>query len=147
MAVDPEEFGGSDQDSHYMSQTSAKKLMEELNIKPSPKEGKVDAKLEVSISADGGVRAYYNDDVPELGKELGTMKIERASNIEWEDEYEGWTIRAAHDPTLALRFVDGAGVVISREGEMASFTSREEALKEEIHYFWELAEKPKPGTR
>jgi hypothetical protein len=96
-------------------------------------------KLEISITDDGEVRAYYNDDVPDIGKELGKMQITRASNVEWEAAEEGWTVRAAHDPTLAIRFVEGCGIIPSREGDMVSFSSREEALECERHYFWELA--------
>lgn len=98
--------------------------------------------VEIEVTPDGTVRGIYKDELAELYGALGKMKVARASNVEW--ELDGWTVRAAHDPNLAIRSVikDGAyRLVVSREGELTVFVTREAALASELDHFWELLPK------
>jgi hypothetical protein len=76
--------------------------------------------------------------------------VKRASKIEYEEVAidneikRGWSIRAEHDPELALRmkyeanrFVD---FVVSKDPSLPIivFHKREEALRFEVEKFWEL---------
>lgn len=113
--------------------------------------------LSMSIATDGTVTMIYSDDVRGLAEKMGAdiQKVQRASNVEWEEiprregggVDQGWTVRAAHDPTLALRIfwsgmcgVRAPAIVCSRERQhpVAVFVSREAALKQEVKFFYEL---------
>lgn len=97
--------------------------------------------VELEIAPGGVVRSLYRDQDQELMKLLGEAEVARASNVEWEKLFGGWTVRAVHNPELAIRchspvsptFVDGLG-----SGPIVSFATREEALAAEIKHFWEL---------
>lgn len=106
-------------------------------------------KEEVSfvIGPGGTVEGIYKDGLAEaLGAE--TKEVRRASLVEWEDikVAKGWTVRAAHNPELAIRMscssplqlmVSASDVV----GNVAVFISREMALEYEQKFFWELLER------
>jgi hypothetical protein len=91
--------------------------------------------LEIVIDESGDCTSIYDDSMNDLYKALGTAKIDRASDVEWESG--GWTVRSHKNPTKALRIVDGC-VTVSTEGPIAYFESREEALSSEIANFWKL---------
>jgi hypothetical protein len=101
--------------------------------------------FEIEVTPAGKIRTVYKDEqLPTLEK-LGAVSVHRASNVEWEEigNEKGWTVRAAHDPELAIRTIfDKAHSsfrrVVSREGDIAVFTTREAALGYEVLHFWEL---------
>lgn len=68
------------------------------------------------------------------------QEVQRASNVEYEtvDGRNGWTVRSAKDPELALRVSDGCPCGPSRTGVVLTFQTREEALNEEVRHFWGL---------
>lgn len=102
--------------------------------------------LSFEIGNDGTIRTIYKDDLPEVADAIGAelSHICRASNVEWErynDTIKGWTVRAAHEPNLAIRVRDGEYVVASNglyPADLAFFDTREEALKWEVKLFWSL---------
>lgn len=103
--------------------------------------------FEVIVGPGGTVEGIYQDGLAEaLGAE--TKEVRRASLVEWEDikVAQGWTVRAAHNPKLAIRMsfdpplhllVTDSSVV----GNVAVFISREMALEYEQKFFWELMER------
>lgn len=103
-----------------------------------------DAEIELEVTPTGRIRTIYKDGRQELLQSLAShWRIKRASNVEWEEgrEYTGWTVRSAHDQTLAIRAIikDGRfSRVVSREGELLYFVSREAALEAELDHFWKL---------
>jgi len=98
--------------------------------------------IKVRITADGSVDGVYRDGIAEaLGAKVESVK--RASHVEYEKvgEVEGWTVRSAIEPGLAIRLVikDGAfRQAVGFEGEVALFLSREDALESEVRFFWAL---------
>lgn len=100
--------------------------------------------FELKIGPDGTIETIYQEGLETFASDMGAevVSVCRASNVEWEDKehHKGWTVRAAHDPELALRVVD-AQIVVSREGDVATFMTREAAIKQEVKYFWELLER------
>lgn len=118
--------------------------------------------IELEISPDGTVRTIYSDEVHAFAEELGftISKIQRASNVEWEEiealaegwdrKVEGWTVRAAHRPSLAIRYArqdrsPSPVMEVSETGPIVVFKSREEALKFEVRHFWKLL--PPEGSK
>ena len=105
-------------------------------------------KLELEVTPRGKIRTVYDDSRVDMMKGFGTMSVHRASHVEWEhiymsgQTYEGWTVRAAHKPTLVFLGrspADGSIIVVKNGvGLPAFFKTREEALKEEVEHFWEL---------
>lgn len=107
------------------------------------------ADVELEIGPTGTIRTIYKDEKLPLLHDLGKVTVKRASNVEWEEisGQSGWTVRAAHDPELAIRLVirDCAfRQVVAKEGDIAVFVSREAALESEERFFWELL--PQKGT-
>lgn len=97
--------------------------------------------IQLQISEDGSIRTIYQDGVLPLLEDLAEAKasISRASDVEWEET--GWTVRAHHDNELAIRLVvrDGRYCrVVAKEGELAIFPNREDALEAERAMFWQL---------
>jgi hypothetical protein len=100
-------------------------------------------KFELVIDAEGRARSIYKDETKSVVDALGAAKVARASNVEWEELHgdKGWTVRSAHDPELAIRLVILRGAyrqVVSREGLVAVFLTREAALESEVRFFWDL---------
>jgi hypothetical protein len=95
-------------------------------------------RLELEVE-NGVIRSIYKDDIHPLLDGMGSTTVARASNVEWEDVGldRGWTVRSASKPYLALRLNCGR-IIVSEEGPLVFFNTREEALKEEINHFWEL---------
>ena len=100
--------------------------------------------IELVITPSGDIRSVYDDSRLELfGQLKGKMSVKRASIVEWEElnEDSGWTVRAFHDPDLAIRLVVENGAYrqeVRHEGTLAVFTTREAALESEMRFFWDL---------
>jgi len=101
--------------------------------------------IEFEFTPTGRVRTIYKDERQRVYHELGKLSVHRASNVEWERSKDGrdygWTVRAAHNPKLAIRAIISGGRykrVVSEEGELLYFNSREAALETEVEHFWEL---------
>lgn len=92
----------------------------------------------ISIAPDGTVRTLYTDKI-DL-RDFGTPQVERASNVEWDDEWHGWAVLFSNGDFLCFDDVDGYAdppIITYRAGEhkdRAVFTSREDALREEVNY-------------
>lgn len=98
--------------------------------------------IDLIVGQDGSIETIYQDGLAEaLGAE--ESQICRASHVEFEevDGRKGWTVRSARDTELALRTTDWCRWAPSREGSIVTFTTREEALSEEVKHFWGLMEK------
>lgn len=99
--------------------------------------------FELKVGPDGTIETIYQDGIEDFAKEMGAevSTVCRASEVEWEEigEQKGWTVRSAKDPHLALReFPDEIQCNRNSQLPMAVFPTREEALKWEIQFFWEL---------
>lgn len=101
--------------------------------------------VELSIGPDGTLRTMYQDGVEKFAEEMGgeiTTSC-RASDVEWEDDgtQKGWTVRSAYDKDLAIRSKESGAIIgfkCAREGNLHFFKTREDALKVEVTFFWEL---------
>lgn len=119
----------------------------------------VEKELLFDVTPDGTIRTIYKDSNVPVIKSIGEIsKIARASNVEWEvienpinarfPATQGWSVRAAHDPELALRVESsplmGSGyldtVKVSRDNHLAVilFSTREVAILCEEEHFFEL---------
>lgn len=106
--------------------------------------------VEIEVRPGGKMRMIYQDGVEEFAKEIGAeiTSVRRLSNVEWEEinGYKGWTVRAAHDSELALRYVIKGGQMTyhaSKEGDIVIFVFREAALAAESDAVWDLLPKEK----
>lgn len=89
--------------------------------------------MDIRIEEDGTLTSIYEDGVEAFVADIGgSMSVSRLSHVEW--EAGGWTVRAAHDTSLAIR-EDGS---VSREGPLAVFRQREAALAAEKQNVWRL---------
>lgn len=98
--------------------------------------------MEIEIAEDGAIQAVYRDEDSWL-RALGHAEIKRVSNVEWErtPDYFGWTVRSATAPERALRWgtgPSGNAICVAREGALAMWLTREEALAAEIKHVWAL---------
>lgn len=98
--------------------------------------------FDLKITPDGTIETIYQDGLEDLAKEMGgeVAQVCRASNVEWEEigTRKGWSVRSAKRPDFALRRLYDAiepGLV----GNIVLFETREEALTEELKFFWELS--------
>jgi hypothetical protein len=99
--------------------------------------------IAIKFSPDGTARCIYKDEHLDIYDALGALKVRRASNVEWEKikDDEGWSVRAAHDPELAIRIVIEDCQYkkkVSKEGDICLFVTRADALENEVWYFWAL---------
>ena len=105
--------------------------------------------IELELHPDGTTRTIYKDEVMEHLKDAGAAikNIKRASCIEWEqtDCKEGWVVRAAHNPDLAVRVgyddIDEVSTIMVSDDKtlpVHHFGIRREALMYEEIHFWEL---------
>jgi len=100
--------------------------------------------IELMVAPNGDVRSVYDDSRLQVFEGLkGNMTVQRASNVEWEtvEDTSGWSVRAAHDPELALRAIledGGYHRVVSKVGDVLLYSTREAALEAEQDHFWEL---------
>jgi hypothetical protein len=87
----------------------------------------------ISIALDGTVRTLYTDKI-DL-RDFGTLDVQRASSVEWDNERNGWTVQFPDGYYLARPFRGwccGVHALLGREPEV--FETREEALKAEVDY-------------
>jgi hypothetical protein len=100
--------------------------------------------FELKFGPDGVIEGIYQDGLAEL-LDADIKEVKRASLVEWEGN--GWAVRSAHDPTLALRLNTDPNkgplgwFTASRSGEVYTFLTREKALEAEQAFFWELMER------
>lgn len=98
--------------------------------------------FELEIGSDGSIRTIYQDGIEAFAEDLGAdvSTVCRASHVEFEevDGRKGWTVRSAKDPEVALRVDDWCRWKPKREGTIVVFQTREEALEEEVKFFWQL---------
>lgn len=95
----------------------------------------------IVIDGEGNVKTLYTDLV-DL-RDFGTPHVERASNVEWDEEWHGWAVLFSNGDFLCFDDVDAYAdppIITYRAGEYkdrAVFTSREDALREEVNYLQE----------
>lgn len=100
--------------------------------------------FELEIGPDGTIKTIYQDGIEEFAQELGAevSSVCRASHVEFEQAWKrrGWSVRSAKDPNFALREVDDGNArwLPTAFGRIKLFHTREEALEEEVKFFWEL---------
>ena len=97
----------------------------------------------MEVSATGGIRALWDDELPEFAKEIGgeVAQVCRVSNVEWEDD--GWVVRAAHNPKLAIRYKHGELNRVSDDESLhlCKWKKRDDALFYEHKFFHQLLPK------
>lgn len=82
------------------------------------------------IDTNGDVRTLYTDLI-DL-RELGTLDVQRASNVEWCEKGNGWVVQFIDGTYLSS---DDNGVAHATYGlGVDVFDSREEALAAEVAY-------------
>lgn len=101
--------------------------------------------LEIRIAPDGKMGSMYSDPLLKIVDKTDKLKVTRASLVEWDPRYEGWTVivpGGMPGKKMALRTSAMTNEVFpGMNGLLAVFDTREEALKEERKFFWELLEK------
>jgi hypothetical protein len=75
----------------------------------------------ISIAPDGTLKCLYTEKI-DL-REFGTPHVERASNVEFDNTRDGWTVQ----------FVDGT-FMVNPLGIPRLFDTREEALRAEVDF-------------
>lgn len=89
--------------------------------------------MEIRVDSAGLVRIIYFDGLEKLALDFGRIvNIHRISHVEWEGA--GWTVRSTKNPELAIR----EGDVVSTEGQLAFFPTKEAAIVSELNHAWEL---------
>lgn len=125
--------------------------------------------FELKVGPDGTVETIYQDGIEGFAESIGAevSTVCRASDVEWEEvekpinarfpATKGWSVRAAHRPALALRMQSslnpGIGerycddIVCSDNESLAIvlFETREDAITQEIKFFWKLLERETHG--
>ncbi len=122
---------------------------------------KKEKKISLDFGTDGVIRTIYSDELPELAEKIGgeISTVCRASNVEWEKvevpasernpQLAGWSVRAAHDPQLALRVKTVKNITTMTEKDVVTcsrdeslpimlFSTREGAIREEVENFFNL---------
>lgn len=101
--------------------------------------------FEIKIDTDGIIRTVHQEGIESFAKEIGgeISTSCRASDVEWEDfgsNKKGWTVRSAYNNKLALRHSADKEVLCNENEELSVvvFETREEAIKWELKFFWEL---------
>ena len=87
----------------------------------------------ISIAPDGSIKTLWTDRI-DL-REFGTPHVERASNVEWDEQCEGWTVQFPDGMFLsqpARGWCCGVHAEKGFHGEV--FSTREEALAAEVAF-------------
>lgn len=88
----------------------------------------------IVIDPDGNVRTLYTDMVNL--REFGTLKIARASNIEWHEREQGWTVQFS-DSSFLCQSTDGVFYATTYDlvgSNTCCFDTREQALAAEVAF-------------
>ena len=100
---------------------------------------------EMVVFPDGKIGTMYDDEVPEMAKDLSaSLTIRRASNVEWDPVLSGWTVLSTGNPRLGIRYNKkdtSLGWSVKKVGQLVAFRTRNEAVEEERKLFWNLLEK------
>jgi hypothetical protein len=102
--------------------------------------------VELEIGPDGVIRTIYQDGIEDFAKDIGAdvTSVCRLTNVEWEekDGERGWSVRAAHNPSFAIRNDPNGIYHLSLDSEHAVilYDTREKALKAENFYAAEFIE-------
>lgn len=90
----------------------------------------------IVIDLDGNIKTLYTDKI-DLHS-LGRLHVERASNVEWDDEKQGWTVEFADGWHLGLHewggLCCGKHALKVPHALRAVFDTREEALRFEVDF-------------
>lgn len=100
--------------------------------------------VDLVIGQDGSIEAIYEDGLADI-LDANTTEVKRASSVEWETTKDGsgWTVRSAADPETAIRIIYDRPhaqyrKVVGREGDLAVYPKREDALADEVEFFWDI---------
>lgn len=67
---------------------------------------------QIRVRIDGtAVRCVHDDDVMRLLQALGVVRVERASNVEYDHDTSEWVARLAGTNTIIARGADRAAVI------------------------------------
>ena len=98
--------------------------------------------FEMEIKPDGTIGMVYQDGIETLADEMGADLVRTCRVSHVEPEGKNWVVRSATDPARALRWKDedpnSLEVTVSTEGDLAQFSTREEAIQQEIKFIREL---------
>ena len=92
----------------------------------------------ISIAPDGTLRTLYTEKI-DL-RDFGTLHVERASNVEYDVEAQGWTVQFAdgtyigEDKTRKITGCCGIHMTRVQFAARAVFDTREEALRFEVDF-------------
>lgn len=96
-------------------------------------------KFEMEIQPDGTIGMVYQDGIENLADEMGADLVRTCRVSHVEPEGKEWAVRSAQDPELAIRWhSNGREPVISREGKLMLFETRDIAIQQEIRFIKEL---------
>lgn len=94
----------------------------------------------IVIDEQGTVRTLYTDKI-DL-RDFGSLRVERASNVEWSEFHQGWVVQFSNSAMLGgmgrylacpeRGWCCGIHAVLGRKPEV--FSTREEALAAEVEY-------------
>lgn len=99
--------------------------------------------LNLDVGPDGVIKSIYSDKLNDLAEKIGgdLVQVCRLSHVEWEEvgNEKGWTVRSAHDPELAIRWILQRSTVSTNPAfPIAVFSSRQDALFAEKAHVDEL---------
>mgnify|MGYP001178124123 CR=1 FL=1 len=95
--------------------------------------------IEIEVSADGSLGMVYQDGIEEFAESIGAEALRTCRVSYVEPEGSHWSVRSATDTELAIRWhQNGREPVVSREGKLMLFESRDVAIQQEIRFLKEL---------
>lgn len=86
----------------------------------------------IKITNGGAARAIYSDVIASGLRRLGTLNVERASHVEFDESLQGWTVQLADGEFLAG--VDGDRQWVTSRIARVTFKTRDAALAAEVAY-------------
>ena len=96
-------------------------------------------KFAMEFKPDGTFGMVYQEGIEDLAKDMGSEVVQTCRVSYVEPEGQHWTVRSALDLDLAIRWAaNGLEPVVSREGKLMLFETRDEALQQEIRFIKEL---------
>lgn len=96
--------------------------------------------IELEVREDGTLRAMYSEELVTVIQGMGgrIVNVDRASIVEWDKDLKGWTVSSARDPDLKMRNGPHNQILLSRDGSVIVFERREDAIRLERQFFWQL---------